>query len=51
MVSVCEEIEKRYDIRFLEIGTDDDHVHLLIQSVHYVQCNKIGNHYKKFDCP
>ena len=33
LVSVCEEIEKRYDIRFLEIGTDDDHVHFLIQSV------------------
>ena len=28
MVSVSEEIEKRYDIRFLEIGTDDDHIHL-----------------------
>jgi len=28
----CEEIEKRYDIRFLEIGTDKDHVHFLIQS-------------------
>ena len=33
LVSVCEEIEKRYDIRFLEIGTDDDHVHFLVQSV------------------
>jgi REP element-mobilizing transposase RayT len=30
---ICEEIEKRYDIRFLEIGTDKDHVHFLIQSV------------------
>ena len=29
---ICEEIEKRYDIRFLEIGTDKDHVHFLIQS-------------------
>ena len=29
----CEEIEKRYEIRFLEIGTDRDHVHFLIQSV------------------
>ena len=29
----CEEIEKRYnEIRFLEIGTDSDHVHFLIQS-------------------
>jgi putative transposase len=30
---ICIEIEKRYEIRFLEIGTDKDHVHLLIQSV------------------
>ena len=28
----CEEIEKRYDINFLEIGTEGDHVHFLIQS-------------------
>jgi REP element-mobilizing transposase RayT len=30
---VCLEIERRYDIKFLEIGTDKDHVHFLIQSV------------------
>src|SRR5579872_7462408 len=30
---VCEEISKRYDIHFLEIGTDKDHVHFLIQTV------------------
>ena len=30
---ICLEIAKRYDIHFLEIGTDDDHVHFLIQSV------------------
>ena len=30
---ICLEIEKRYDyITFLEIGTDKDHVHFLIQS-------------------
>lgn len=29
----CEEIQKRYEIRFLEIGTDKDHVHFLVQSV------------------
>ena len=29
----CREIEKRYEIRFIEIGTDRDHVHFLIQSV------------------
>jgi len=30
---VCIEIEDRYDIRFLEIGTDKDHVHFLVQSI------------------
>ena len=28
----CLEISKRYDIVFIEIGTDADHVHFLIQS-------------------
>src|SRR5210317_590524 len=27
------EISKRYEMRFLEIGTEGDHVHFLIQSV------------------
>jgi putative transposase len=30
---VCLEIEKRYEVHFLEIGTDKNHVHFLIQSV------------------
>ncbi len=30
---VCLEIEKRYEIKFLEIGADKDHVHFLVQSV------------------
>ena len=30
---LCAEIEKRYEIKFLEIGTDNDHVHFLVQSV------------------
>ena len=30
---VCLEISKRYQIQFLEIGTDKDHVHFLLQSV------------------
>ena len=30
---VCLDIERRYQIKFLEIGTDKDHVHFLIQSV------------------
>ena len=30
---VCLEIEKRYEVKFLEIGTDQDHVHFLVQTV------------------
>ena len=30
---VCLEISKRYEIHFIEIGTDEDHVHFLVQSV------------------
>jgi REP element-mobilizing transposase RayT len=30
---ICLEISKRYEISFLEIGTDRDHVHFLIQSI------------------
>ena len=31
--SVCFDISNRYDIAFIEIGTDADHVHFLIQTV------------------
>ena len=30
---ICIEIARRYEIHFVEIGTDKDHVHFLIQSV------------------
>jgi putative transposase len=30
---VCEGISSRYEIEFIEIGADNDHVHFLIQSV------------------
>nr|WP_244860590.1 IS200/IS605 family transposase [Flavobacterium psychroterrae] len=30
---ICIDISNRYDIVFIEIGTDQDHVHFLIQSV------------------
>ena len=33
LADACVEIEKRYQIQFLEIGIDDDHVHFLVQSV------------------
>ena len=30
---ICLEISMRYEIYFLEIGTDGDHIHFLVQSV------------------
>lgn len=30
---ICIEISKRYEIHFLEIGTDKNHVHFLVQSI------------------
>ena len=30
---ICLEIEQRYELKFLEIGTDKDHEHFLVQSV------------------
>ena len=38
---VCLEIEKRYEVKFLEIGTDKDHVHFLVQSVPSYSVTKI----------
>ena len=31
--AVCQEISHRYEMHFVEIGSDEDHVHFLIQSV------------------
>ena len=30
---VCTEIGERYEIQFVEIGTDENHIHFLVQSV------------------
>ena len=38
---VCIEISKRYEVRFLEIGAESDHVHFLIQSVPSLSPTKI----------
>mgnify|MGYP002525280637 CR=1 FL=1 len=39
--ATCLEISKRYEIRFLEIGTEGDHAHFLIQSVPLYSPKKI----------
>ncbi len=33
LIQTCKEISKRYEINIVEIGTDGDHVHFLIQSI------------------
>ena len=38
---VCLEIEKRYQVKFLETGTDKDHVHFLVQSIPTYAVTKI----------
>jgi putative transposase len=41
MKDICVEIEDRYQMKFLEIGTDKDHVHFLVQSVPTYPVTKI----------
>ena len=38
---VCLEIEGRYQVKFIEIGIDKDHVHFLVQSVPTYSVTKI----------
>jgi len=33
LTDVCMSIQERYEMHFVEIGTDEDHVHFLVQSV------------------
>ncbi|MSR16586.1 MAG: hypothetical protein EXR89_02135 [Methylococcaceae bacterium] len=39
--SICLEIEKKYQIQFLEIATDKGHVHFLMQSIATYSITKI----------
>ncbi|PKN88093.1 MAG: IS200/IS605 family transposase [Chloroflexi bacterium HGW-Chloroflexi-8] len=41
MKETCLEIEKRYEIKFIEIGTDKGYVHFLIQSVPMYSAKKV----------
>ena len=38
---ICIEISDRYEIQFVEIGTDEDHVHFLVQSVPTMSVDRI----------
>ena len=41
LISICKEISERYDIVFVEIGYESDHVHFLIQSVPSLSLSQI----------
>lgn len=43
---ICLEISKRYEISFIEIGTDKDHVHFLIQSLPLLSPTRIIQSFK-----
>jgi putative transposase len=43
---ICLEIAKRYEIYFLEIGTDKNHVHFLIQSIPTLSPSEIAKKIK-----
>ena len=43
LIRTCKGISKRYEINFIEIGTDGDHVHFLIQSVPRISPSEIAN--------
>ena len=40
---ICLELEKRYELKFLEIGIDKDHVHFLIQTIPNISPSDIAN--------
>jgi len=39
---ICLDIEQCYEVKFLEIVTDENHVHLLVQSVSMYSVKKIA---------
>ena len=44
--NICLDIERRYEIYFIEIGADDDHIHFLIQSVPTFSPSSLANKIK-----
>lgn len=41
LIKVCKSISERYEIHFVEIGADENHVHFLIQSVPMLSAKSI----------
>ena len=40
---ICLELEQRYELHFIEIGIDTDHVHFLVQSVPNISPSALAN--------
>lgn len=43
LICACKEISVQYQINFIEIGEDMDHVHFLIQSIPKISPSQIAN--------
>jgi len=41
LIEICKEISDRYEINFLEIGNDEDHVHFLVQGIPTMPVSRI----------
>ena len=41
LVEICIEISQRYEINFMEIGNDEDHVHFLVQGIPKMPVSRI----------
>jgi putative transposase len=42
LIEVCKNIESRYEIHFVEVGADENHVHFLLQSVPMLSVKSIA---------
>ena len=42
LIEVCKNIQSRYEIHFVEVGADENHVHFLIQSVPMLSVKSIA---------
>ena len=41
LIEVCRDIGERYEINFIEIGNDEDHIHFLVQGIPNMPISKI----------
>jgi len=48
---ICLDIAARYDITFLEIGTDRNHVHFLVQTIPRYSPSKLAQIIKSLTAP